>query len=314
MNNKISADFPYQSTYINVMGSQIHYIDENNLMDLGQTTFLCVHGNPSSSYLWRNVVPHLLPHGRIVALDLIGFGKSEKPDIDYKVLTHSKYFDEFVNQLRLSNIVLVLHDWGTALGLSYARRHEEKIKGIAFMEGVVKPKRWNFGNPFVRLIFRLFRTPVIGKWMIINGNFFVERILLQLGTIRTFNKQEKDFYRQPFIKKESRKPVYVFPNEIPINGKPKDVYEMVKKNHEWLQQSNIPKLLLWVKPGVLIKPRHDVEEMKNKYRNLKAEYLGKSSNFLKASHYVQEDFPNEIGKAIVKWHKDIKELRVPITI
>jgi len=296
MNKTISTDFPYQSKYIDVMGSQFHYIDENNGGDVGQTTFVCVHGNPSSSYLWRNVIPHLLPYGRVIAPDVIGFGKSDKPDIDYKVLTHAKYFDAFINQLGLTNIVFVLHDWGTALGLSYARRREEKIKGIAFMEGVVKPKKWDFGNPFIRLIFRLFRTPVIGEWMIINRNFFVERILLSIGTKRTLSKREKEYYRQPFLDKKSRKPIYVFPNEIPINGKPVDVYEMVNKNHQWLQETNVPKLLLWVKPGALIKPSH-VEDMKSKYSNLETEYLGK------ASHYVQEDFPNEIGKAIVEWHK-----------
>ena len=294
----ISTDFPYQSKFINILDSKLHYIDENNNEDANQTTFVCVHGNPSSSYLWRNIIPVLLPKGRVIAMDLIGFGKSDKPNIDYKVLTHSEYFDTFISELNLNNIVFVLHAWGTALGLAYARKNSEKIQGVVFMEGIVRPKKWNFGNPFVRLIFRLFRTPIIGKLMIINGNFFVERILLSIGEKRKLSKTEKTYYRQPFLKKQSRKPIYVFPNEIPINGKPKDVYEMVNKNHEWLKISNVPKLLLWIKPGVLIKP-DQVQEMKNDYKNIKVEYVGKSS------HYLQEDFPNEIGQSIVNWNQNV---------
>lgn len=296
----ISADFPYQSKFIKIMDSNLHYIDENNNEDADQTTFVCVHGNPSSSYLWRNIIPILLPKGRVIAMDLIGFGKSDKPNIDYKVLTHSKYFDTFINELNLNNIIFVLHDWGTALGLSYARRNSEKIKGVVFMEGIIRPKKWNFGNLFIRLIFRFFRTPIIGKLMIINGNFFVDRILLSMGEKRKLTKVEKTYYRQPFLKKQSRKPIYVFPNQIPINGKPKDVYEMVNNNHKWLMASDVPKLLLWIKSGVLIKPDH-VQEMKNDYKNITVEYVGKSS------HYLQEDFPNEIGQFIVNWNQTINK-------
>lgn len=296
--NMTSENFPYQSKFINILNSKIHYIDENNCDDTSQVTFICVHGNPSSSYIWRNIISFLLPKGRVIAMDLVGFGKSDKPNIDYRVLTHSNYFDEFINELNLNNIIFVLHDWGTTLGLSYARRNSEKIKGVAFMEGIIRPKKWDFGNPFVRLIFRLFRTPIVGKLMIINGNFFVERILLSIGQKRKLTKTEKNYYRQPFLKKQNRKPIYVFPNEIPINGKPKDVYEMVNKNHEWLKTSDVPKLLLWIKTGVLIKPNH-VQEMKNDYKNIEVEYVGESS------HYLQEDFPTEIGQSIVNWNQRI---------
>lgn len=293
----MSSKFPYQSKFINIIGSKIHYIDENNSHDSNQTVFVLVHGNPSSNYLWRNIIPHLLPHGRIIAPDLIGFGKSDKPDIDYKVATHLQYFDAFISELNLKNIVFVLHDWGTALGLSYARRFESKIKGVVFMEGIVKPKKWDFSNIFVRSIFRLFRIPIIGKWMIINNNFFVERILLGVGTNRKLSKNEKEYYRKPFFNKKDRKPVYVFPNEIPIHKNPSDVFQIVNDNHNWLKTSDISKLLLWIKPGVLIMPKH-VEEMEKEYPNLRTQYIGK------ASHYLQEDIPNEIGKAITKWHEN----------
>lgn len=298
----ITSEFPYRSNYVEVIGSKIHYIDENNINDEDESliTFLCVHGNPSSSYLWRNVIPHLLPHGRVIAPDLIGFGKSDQPDIDYRVLTHFQYFDTLIGKLGLRNIVFVLHDWGAALGLAYARIHPDKVMGIVFMEGIISPKKWDFGNFFVRLMFRAMRSRLFGKWMVLKHNFFVDRILLFLGTKRQLNKEEKDYYQKPFQSKKSRQPTYVFPNEIPINGKPEDVHNMVEKNHDWLQKTKIPKLLLWVKPGVLVK-RHNLKEMREKYPNFSDTYLGKSSNFPKESHYVQEDFPHEIGKAITNW-------------
>lgn len=305
MNNQIASEFPFKSNYIKVNDSQIHYIDENRSSGRGQTTFLLLHGNPSSSYLWRNIIPYLLPYGRVVAPDLIGFGKSDKPYIDYRVPTHGLYIEEFIRILNLKNLVLVLHDWGAAIGLTYARNHEANIKGIAFMEGIVKPLKWDFADPFGRLIFRAFRTPKVGDWLNIQNNFFVKRILLFLGTKRKLTKAEKAYYSEPFRTKKSRKPVHVFPNEIPINGKPKDVHDIVLKNHEWLKISNVPKLLLWVKPGVLIKPWH-VKEMQYRYPQLHVKLLGDSSKFpLRESHYVQEDFPHEIGSSVVNWYRSI---------
>jgi len=296
---KISSDFPYRSKYANVLGSKLHYIDENTGNE-NQISFVCIHGNPSSSYLWRNIIPYLLPHGRVIAPDLIGFGKSDKPDIDYRVLTHEKYLSAFINGLGLNNIVFVLHDWGAALGLAYARQHENNVKGIALMEGVISPKKWDFGNIFVRLMFRAMRTKGLGKWMVVNHNFFVERILLFLGTKRKLSVFEKAYYRKPFKMKKDRIPTYVFPNEIPIKGKPENVNSMVLNNHEWLHKTNLPKLLLWVKPGVLVK-EFNAMEMKRKYPNFHDVLLGNSSKFPRESHYVQEDFPDEIGNAIIKW-------------
>ncbi|WP_350291653.1 haloalkane dehalogenase [uncultured Croceitalea sp.] len=303
MKTVIKSDFPFESKYVKVYGSKVHYIDENRQNDANQTTFVLLHGNPSSNYLWRNIVPELTKQGRVVAPDLIGFGKSDKPEIDYKVLTHERYIEKFINILELDNIVFVLHDWGTALGLAFARKNENRVTGVAFMEGVIKPKKWDFGKARTRLIFRLFRTPFIGQWMIIKNNFFVENILLHMGTKRELSTKEREYYAAPFLSKNSRKPVYVFPNEIPINKKPRDVYEMVKSNHEWLSRTSIPKLLLWVKPGVLIKPWH-VIQMQESYPNLHTEYLGISSKgFLKESHYVQEDFPYEIAQSVSKWFR-----------
>lgn len=299
----ISSEFPFDSKYITVLGSKIHYVDQNPGME-NQPTFVCVHGNPTSSYLWRNIIPYLIPLGRVIALDLIGFGKSDKPILDYRISTHQNYFDAFIDAMELKNIVFVLHDWGTALGLSYARKNEANVKAVAFMEGIVNPKKWDFGNFFVRVIFRAMRSKLLGKWMVINRNFFVNYILLLLGTKRTLTSEEKAYYREPFNTRESRFPTWVFPNEIPINGHPKEAYDIVKENHRWAQMSTMPKLLLWVKPGVLIKAK-DVKEMQRFYPNLELSYLGKSSNLLKESHFVQEDFPDEIGNKITSWYKSL---------
>ena len=299
MNTKISADFPFESKYIKINGSAMHYIDENNTNEPFQTTFVCIHGNPTSSYLWRNIIPYLKTQGRVIAFDLIGFGKSDKPAIDYSIATHANYVDGIIDTLNLQNIVFVIHDWGLALGMSYARRNEDKISGLVFMEGIVKPMKWKeLAYEPIRTIFRLFRTPIIGKFMNVTLNMFVKKVLLELGSNRKLSTVEKKYYSKPFLDKKDRIPVYLFPKFLPLNGKPKDTTTLANDNHTWLQTTKIPKLLFWVTPGILIKPK-TVKEFKNSYPNLTDNYLGE------ATHFVQEDYPHEIGENIIKWYKNI---------
>ncbi len=301
MKNKIKSNFPFESRYLDVKGSKIHYIDENKSGDQNQITFVCMHGNPTSSFLWRNIIPHLREEGRVIAFDLIGFGKSGKPDIDYKVATHYKYVEAFINGLNLKNIVFVTHDWGLTLGISFARKHEDKIKGLVFMEGPIRPMVWReFAFEPVRTIFRLFRMPIIGRLMNVNMNMFVKKILLDKGSLRKLSNEERGYYSEPFLNKKSRKPVYLFPKFIPINGKPQDTFEMLTENHKWLQVTPIPKLLFWVRPGIIIRPRQ-VEEMRGAYPKLTDVYLGESA------HFIQEDFPHEIGTKISKWYQEVLE-------
>jgi len=297
MKKNITSAFPYKSKFININGSNIHYIDENNKGDINQTTFVCIHGNPTSSYLWWNIIPYLKTKGRVIAFDLIGFGKSDKPNIDYSIETHSKYVDGIINQLELQNIIFVIHDWGLALGMSYARRNEEKIKGLVFMEGILKPMQWKeMAYEPVRTIFRLFRTPLLGKFMNINLNMFVKVVLLKLGSKRKLSKEEKEYYSKPFLKKSSRTPVYLFPKFLPLNGKPQSSFDLVDKNHKWLMATKLPKLIFYVTSGILIKPK-TIEEIKKHYVNLTDIYLGE------ATHFIQEDFPHEIGEGILKWYQ-----------
>lgn len=291
---KISADFPYKSNYIDVHGSNIHYVDEGS----GEP-ILFLHGNPTSSYLWRNIIPHLAPFGRCIAMDLIGMGKSDKPDIEYQFFDHMKYVDGFIEKMGLKNITLVIHDWGSALGFHYAMRHENNVRGLAFMEAIIMPvPSWGMFPADMREIFQAFRTPEVGWDMIVNKNFFIEQILLDKGIVRRLNEEEKKQYRQPFEDPTTRKPIWRWPNEIPIEGDPKDVVETANAYNEWLQQSDLPKLLFYATPGVLVSPQ-TVEWCRQNLKNLKTVDIGQGV------HYLQEDNPHLIGKELAAWYRKL---------
>jgi haloalkane dehalogenase len=291
---QISTEFPFRSNFVEVHGSKIHYIDEGK----GEP-ILFLHGNPTSSYLWRNVIPHLTGNARCIAPDLIGMGKSDKPDIEYRFFDHVKYIEGFIDKMKLKDITLVVHDWGSGLGFHYGMRNEDKIRGIAFMEAILVPfKSWDVFPAELRKIFQSFRTPDVGWNMIVNQNFFVEEILGKQGTVRRLSEEEMTYYREPFRKPEYRKPVWRWPNEIPIEGKPEDVTEAVSEYNQKLQLSNIPKLLIYGQPGAVItKPMVDWC-MKN-LSNLTTANIGAGI------HYLQEDNPHAIGLEIAKWYESI---------
>ncbi len=288
-----SADFPYAEHYSEVLGSKMHYVDEG---DAGSDPILLLHGNPTSSYLWRNVIPYLKPHGRVVAVDLIGMGKSDKPDIDYRIADHVQYLEAFIESLGLKNITLVIHDWGSALGFNYAMRNPQNVKGIAFMEGVTNVAKIADMKPPARQIFKLFRTPIIGKLMIQNANFFVNK-LLPMSVSRKLTDAEMKHYRAPFPTIASRRPLYRFPNEIPFDGKPADTDEMVRSYRAALEKSTIPKLLLWFKPGALI-TKATVADLEAALPNLKSVFCGTGI------HFVQEDQPDRIGEEVALWMQE----------
>jgi len=270
-NNKkqISIEFPFQSNFVEVHGSKIHYIDEGK----GEP-MLFLHGNPTSSYLWRNIIPRLTDKARCIAPDLIGMGKSDKPDIEYRFFDHAKYVEGFIEKMKLKDITLVVHDWGSGLGFHYAMRNEDKIRGIAFMEAILVPfKSWDMFPAEVRKIFQSFRTPDVGWDMIVNQNFFVEEGLGKLGTVRRLSEDEMTYYREPFRKPEYRKPVWRWPNEIPIEGKPENVTKVVNEYNQKLQISNIPKLLIYGEPGVLT-TKHMVDWCMKNLSNLTTANIG----------------------------------------
>jgi haloalkane dehalogenase len=288
----ISADFPFKSNYVEVHGSKIHYVDEGS-----GDPILFLHGNPTSSYLWRNIIPHLTDQGRCIAPDLIGMGKSDKPDLAYRFFDHVRYVEGFIEQLGLKNITLVIHDWGSALGFHYAMRHENNIKGIAFMEALIKPMNWSDFPSDFKMGFKLFRTPGIGWLMISVMSMFVKQILPQ-AVVRKLSAEEKGYYGDPYKTVQSRKPVRQWPCEIPIEGKPADVYEVMFNYNQKLQESEVPKLLFYAAPGGIIDSKK-VEWCKNNLKNLSTVNIGEGL------HFIQEDNPHLIGSELARWHKKL---------
>ena len=287
---EISAAFPYESKFQEVQGSKMHYVEEG-----AGDPVLFLHGNPTSSYLWRNVIPHVSPLARCIALDLIGMGKSDKPDIDYRFVDHSKYVEGFIEGLGLRNITFVIHDWGSALGFHYARRHEDNVKGLAFMEAIVRPLTWDEFPEEARQMFQGFRTPEVGENMLINQNMFVEAVL-PASILRKLTDEEMNRYREPYLDPPSRKPVWRWPSELPIDGEPADVAEIAQAYSEWFGKSDLQKLLLYAQPGALMRGPL-LEWCRQNMRNLKTLDIGAGS------HFVQEDRPHEIGEAIAEWYK-----------
>ncbi|MFQ5435274.1 MAG: haloalkane dehalogenase [Anaerolineae bacterium] len=289
----ISADFPFESRYLDVFGARMHYVDEGE-----GDPILFLHGNPTSSYLWRNVIPHLTPYGRCIAVDLIGMGKSGKPDLDYRFVTHSRYLEAFIEQLNLKNVTLILHDWGSGLGFHYARRHDGNVKGLVFMEAITRPSRWADAPLMMRLIFKRFRHPQKGWKMNAKKNFFVRRMLPMMVS-RKLTAAEKAVYAAPYPDEQSRKPVAVWPREIPFDGEPADVHEIVSAYHAWLKTSHLPKLLLWAKPGAIIAGEKAARQIQSEFPQTEAVFVGNGR------HYIQEDHPHEIGRAIADWYQKL---------
>ena len=254
-----------------------------------------LHGNPTSSYLWRNVIPRLEGEGRCLAPDLIGMGKSGKPDVAYRFVDHARYLDAWFDALDLSRVTLVVHDWGSALGFHWARRHPDRIAGIAFMEAIVKPLSWDEWPEKAREVFRGFRTPGVGEKMILEKNVFVENVLPG-SILRKLTAEEMDAYRAPFTDPKSRTPVWRWPNEIPLEGEPKDVAEIVTAYGKWLGENPVPKLLLAFEPGAILGP-HLVDYCRKRFANLEVRHLGRGS------HFVQEDQPEAIGDAVREWRR-----------
>ena len=272
---------------IPVLGSTMAYREAGSAQS---PTVLFLHGNPTSSYIWRNILPLVAPVGHCIAPDLIGFGQSGKPDIDYRFTDHVRYLDAFLEEMGIDSAYVVAQDWGSALAFHLAARKPEFIRGLAFMEFIRPMPTWNDFHPDQVATFQKFRTPGVGEEMILEKNLFVEGVL-PAATARKLTKEEMAVYRAPFPTPASRRPVWRFPNELPIAGQPADVYATIEAAHRALAESTYPKLLFVGSPGAIISPEL-ARDFARKLKNCKLVELESGL------HYLQEDHPDVIGRNI----------------
>jgi haloalkane dehalogenase len=281
--------------FVEVKGKKMAYVE------IGEgDPIVFQHGNPTSSYLWRNVMPHLQDQGRCIAIDLIGMGDSGKLDDSgpgrYSFVEHREYLDGALEALGVKErVTWVIHDWGSALGFDWANRHRDAVLGVAYMEAIVRPLTWDEWPEAARSVFQGFRSPA-GEEMVIEKNVFVERVLPG-SILRKLSEEEMAVYRRPFANAgEDRRPTLSWPRQIPIDGEPADVVEIVQSYADWLSESKIPKLFINAAPGaILIGPQ----------REFCRTWPNQQEVTVVGNHFLQEDSPDEIGEAIAHWLKSI---------
>jgi haloalkane dehalogenase len=291
--NMISATLPYPKQRRRVFAREMAYVE------VGQgDPIVLLHGNPTSSYLWRNVLPHLEPFGRCIAPDLLGMGDSDKlPDSgpgSYRFVEQRRYLDALLQALDVrERVTLVVHDWGSALGFDWANRHRAAVKGIAYMEAIVRPQGWDHWDHMkMRPLLQALRSEA-GEVMVLKENFFIEKILPG-AILRTLSAEEMTEYRRPFAEPgEGRRPTLTWPREIPIDGDPADVAAIVGAYADWLATSDVPKLFVKAEPGALLAGGANLETARS--------WPAQTEKRVAGIHFVQEDSPNEIGRAIADW-------------
>lgn len=287
-------EFPFESRYVNVDGHRIHYVEEG-----GGDPVLFIHGNPTSSYLWRNVLPQVVRSSgrRGIALDLLGFGKSDKPrDVEYTVKLHAGIIEGFIEKLGLSNIVLVLHDWGGPLGASYAVRHPGNIQGLVLMETFLWNMAWEDFGTF-KPVFRLFRSPA-GYLLLQVMNFFVNKVLP--GSVVRKEHMTTEVmrrYREPFPTIASRRAVRAFPKLLPIEGRPAESCEFIESIEQGLSGAAFPALWIKATPGAIISENTECHLiiLKSILPRLQVQEFGQGL------HYLQEDDPDKLVQLITEW-------------
>lgn len=295
MSQSISANDPYERKRVSVLDSEMAYVDTGS-----GDPVIFLHGNPTSSYLWRNIIPHVEGGARCVAPDLIGMGDSGKnPAGSYRFVDHCRYVDAWFDAVGLNqNITLVIHDWGSALGFHWAHRYPDRIKALVYMEAIVCPLTWETFPDAARKVFQGFRSPA-GEEMVLQKNTFVERVLP--GSVgRDLTQEEMAVYRKPYTEPgESRRPTLTWPREIPIEGEPADVVEIVEQYGKWLAASDIPKLFVNADPGAILT---------GPQRESCRTWPNQQEVTVKGSHFIQEDSPQEIGQAIAGFLQSIQSI------
>ncbi len=290
----ISEVMPYQKRFLDVSGHAMAFVDagQGNLI-------VFLHGNPTSAYLWRNILPYLQPAGRCIAPDLIGMGDSQKlagsgPG-SYTFAEHRRYLDVLLASLDVTHdVTFIVHDWGSALGFDWANRHRDAVRGIAYMEAIVQPLTWDQWSPQTRTFFEKLRSPQ-GEQMILEDNLFIESLLPQ-RVLRTLTGAEMDAYRRPFREPgEDRRPMLTWPRQLPIGGDPADVCEIVASYGRWLAATPVPKLFITADPGTI-----SADE-----RAFCRSWPNQAEVTVPGLHFLQEDSPGQIGQALARWYSSL---------
>jgi haloalkane dehalogenase len=283
-----------EKKFADVNGHRMAYVETGQL---DGDPILFLHGNPTSSYLWRNIMPYMTDLGRCIAPDLIGMGDSDKlPDSGpdrYRFVEHQAYLTGLLDALGVTqNVTLVIHDWGSALGFDWANKHRDAVKGIAYMEAIVQSRSWDDFPERARPAFQAMRSPA-GDKMVLEENFFVER-MLPGSILRDLNDDEMAEYRRPFAQAgEARRPTLTWPRQIPIDGEPADVVAIVDDFAAWIATADVPKLFIDADPGAILSDGPS--------RDFCRTWTHQSEVRVKGSHFIQEDSPDEIGHAIADW-------------
>ncbi len=284
----IPANDPYPRRRVQALDVQLATVDTGE-----GDPIVFLHGNPTSSYLWRNIIPRVAGIARCLAPDLLGMGQSDKaPNGSYRFADHARYLDAWFDAMDLNqNVTLVGHDWGSALAFDWAFRHQDRLKGIIYMEAIVRPLSWEEWPERSRALFQSMRSPA-GEEIVLEKNVFVERILPG-SVMRGLTDEEMEVYKRPYlIPGESRRPTLTWPRQIPLDGEPAGVVEIVHNYSQWLSVSNIPKLFINADPGVILTgPQREFCRAWPNQQEITAQGL----------HFIQEDSPDEIGQAIARW-------------
>ncbi|MDA8884588.1 haloalkane dehalogenase [Gammaproteobacteria bacterium] len=285
----------YQKKFTDIDGKQIAYVDEG-----AGDPIVLLHGNPASSFLWRNIIPELTQSGRVIVPDLIGHGDSDKlpasegPD-RYTLEVTYHYVEELLKTIGADkNVTLVIHDWGSGIGFLWAMRHSEQMKGIAYMEAIVKPMSWDDWDQDAAGIFKGFRSEK-GEDLILNRNMFIEAVL-PASVIRTLTEAEMNTYRAPYVNADDRQPLLNWPRQIPIEGEPENIVDLVNEYGAFMASSEMPKLFINADPGSILTGRQ---------REFCRTWPNQQEITVKGLHFIQEDSPLEIGQAVAKWVDNI---------
>ena len=291
---EVSSEMPYEHQFIEILDSRMAYVEAGE-----GDPILFLHGQPTSSYLWRNIIPHLEDQGRVIAPDNIGFGMSDQPDLEYTFADHYRYIEAFIEEMGLTNITLVVHDWGSGLGLHYAQQNPDNVRGIVTMEAIIAPlipaESYDAMPTDLGNFFRTVRDPESGRRLLIEENFFVEQALPGF-IVRPLAEEAHDVYRAPFPTEQSRIQVNQWPNEMPIGEVPRETHDIVTAYNAWLEETEIPWLFLYATPGAL-NPPEAADYWAARANNIETVYIGAGL------HYVQEDQPYAIGRAISDWYR-----------